>query len=105
MLQDLRDIQEGIEVVHASDIAKRKKEAYRERKEERKVAKDRRIERNMKRIVLEGVNSNGEPVSNFLRDWCRKQLEKRGVVLEKPTQMELFSADSAGVDASASNVY
>ncbi len=95
LLQDLRDIQEGVEVVHASDLQKQKKEAYRERKAKRKETKERKIERqnieSWKRMALEGVNRDGEPVSDVMKDWSRKQLERRGINKKEPVQLSLIN--------------
>lgn len=90
--QDLQDIQAGIEVVHASDLAKQRKQAYRERKAERKEAKARkarnlRIE-NLRRIAFEGLNPEGEPVSESLQQWAKKQLERHGITTVE--QVSLF---------------
>jgi hypothetical protein len=95
LLQDLRDAQEGIEVIHASDIAKKKKEAYRERKAKRKAAKERKIERqiteNLKRMAFEGMNKDGEAVGDNVKRWAKEQLERRGIVEEtKYSQGVLF---------------
>ncbi|MBT9176544.1 MAG: hypothetical protein DDT20_00864 [Firmicutes bacterium] len=92
LLQDLQDIREGIGVTHASDLLKRKKEKKCERKDKQKAAKERKIERNLKRIVFEGLNTEGKPVSAFTQEWAHKQLEKRGIVTGKASQMDLFSA-------------
>ena len=93
LLQDLQDIAEGIEVFHASDIVKQKKEEKRERKAERKAAKERKVIKNMQWIAAEGIDRDGEPVSDFRREWSQKQLEKRGIVLDKQEQMDLFSLE------------
>lgn len=78
LLQDLRDIQEGFEVTHASDLQKQKKEAYKERKVKRQEAKQRRIE---KRSIetwnqwLKGDNDN-------LKRHAERELKKRGTMPE-----------------------
>lgn len=88
LLQDLRDAQEGIEVVHASDLKKQKKEAYRERKAEREAAKKRRVIKNLKRVASEGINQDGEQVSDKLIEWSKTQLKRRG--LAEREQVKLF---------------
>lgn len=92
LIQDLQDIKEGIKVVHASDIAKRDKEAYRERKAQREAGKARRIRRvaveNWRRAAFEGVNTEGEPASDFLQKWSKEQLEKRGIITAE--QISIF---------------
>lgn len=90
LLQDLRDIQAGIEVVHASDLQKRQKEAYRERKSNREATKSRKIERrvikNLKLAAYKGVNDEGAPVGDVIKAWAKKQLDRRGVT----EQISLF---------------
>lgn len=78
LIQDLRDASEGIQVIHASDLIKHKKEAYRERKAKREKAKQRKYERqNIKKWkqMLKGDNEN-------LKRHALKELEKRGLMPE-----------------------
>ena len=87
LLQDLADAAEGLEVTHASDLEKRKKEAYRERKAKRKIAKDKKSERqiieNLRRIALEGNYIEGKPASEQMKKWAKEQLQKRGIGIKE----------------------
>lgn len=77
-MQDLRDAEEGLEVIHASDFLKRKKEAYRKRKTKRKEAKHRKIEKqNIEKWKqwLKGDNDN-------LKRHAEEQLKKHGIMPE-----------------------
>lgn len=92
LLQDLRDAQEGIEVLHASDLKKEAAQAKRDRRAKRQEAKQRKIEKRLiegwKKVLLEGVDSDGEPVSDNMKDWARKQLSKRRISVEKAAQVQ-----------------
>jgi hypothetical protein len=84
LLQDLRDIQEGIEVTHASDLIKAKKQAKRDAKEVRREAKERKIIKNMKKLVNSDVDEK-------LKVFAAKELGRKGVVVdENPEQLSMF---------------
>jgi len=80
LLQDLRDIQEGIAVVHASDLQKKKVEAKKKAKIKRRETKERKIIKNLKRMA-------GSDNKN-LKDFAKKELVKKGIALY--TQGQLF---------------
>lgn len=83
LLQDLRDAQEGIEVVHASDLIKAKKQAKRDAKEARRKAKEKKFIKNMRKLL------NGD--NEILKKFAEKELNRKGVVVEeKPEQLSLF---------------
>lgn len=90
LMQDLADIAEGIEVVHASDFKKRAQEDKRERKRKRQDAKKRRVEKsNIKKWVdcLVDDNASGE-IKQFAKDCLNKLgLDNHG----KPVQPEQLS--------------
>lgn len=96
LLQDLADAQEGLEVIHDSDLKKEAAAAKRERRTKYQEAKKRKYEKqniaNWLRVVNEGVCENGEPASDFMKQWAMKELEKRGINIEgkKPVQGVLF---------------
>ncbi len=80
LLQDLRDVQEGIEVIHASDLIKQAAQAKRDRIKKRKEDKARRLEKravdNMKRILGQ------EDASEALKIFASKELSRRGILPE-----------------------
>lgn len=97
LLQDLRDIQEGIQVVHASDLKKQAAQAKRDRRAARQEAKKRKTERRSietyKMWLFEGVNKDGNPASEALKIHARRELEKRGISVERKAeekQLALF---------------
>lgn len=63
MMQDLADIAEGIEVVHASDLKKQREQEKRDRKIKRQEAKRRLEERE---VVLEGCSEQTPEQFSFL---------------------------------------
>lgn len=98
LLQDLEDIQAGMEITHASDLDKRKKESKRERRQE---ARKKRIEKLEKKIVERGYsnleNSSLDKIHadkwltpmriEELEDLRQQQIKKEQ---EKPKQLCLF---------------
>lgn len=98
LLQDLQDAAEGIEVKHASDELKAAAQKKRDAKEDRKEEKSRKLERKKitrwKQYLETGVDGDGEPLSESMRDFCQRELKKRGIVLEqKQEQISLFGGD------------
>jgi hypothetical protein len=93
LLQDLQDIKEGMEVVHASDLLEAKRQAKKENKEKRQANKKRRIKQrtieNLKRIAHERLGPDGEEVSETLIRWAEGQLKKRGIGKE-PEQISMI---------------
>lgn len=93
LLQDLRDIAEGIAVVHASDLKKKAAQAKRDRRTARQEAKARKNEKQSietyKMWLFEGVTKDGEPASEALKIHARRELEKRGIDLEEKEQEQL----------------
>jgi hypothetical protein len=95
LIQDLRDIQEGITVVHASDIVKKAKKNKKERRIKYKEDKARRQEnRNItkwKRLLKDDeyaeqyARENGLTVE-FLRESSESELKKRGIDLSKQSK-------------------
>jgi hypothetical protein len=93
--QDLADIAAGIEVIHASDQVKataaKKKEAKEKRAEQKKMRTEKKSIARWKRYISTGLTDEGQPVDDNLKDWCRKQLEKRGITIgTKENQLSLF---------------
>lgn len=83
LLQDLRDAQEGIEVVHASDLVKAKIQAKREKKEKRLKAKEYKRIKNLKQLLHDD--------NELLKTYAEKELKKRGIVIEnKYEQLSFF---------------
>lgn len=93
LLQDLRDVENGIRVTHASDLKKTAAAAKRKRKEDRQAAKSRAAERsNIKKwqhMVATGMTPDGEPCGEGLLNFCKKELSKRGL-LDIPEQISLW---------------
>lgn len=98
LMQDLQDIRDGIEISHASDSEKQKKEA---KKEKRKLAKQKNIERLEKKIVEVGYESLAEHsvdrvhADKWLTPERLEELEqirqqKINEEQEKPVQLSLF---------------
>lgn len=97
-MQDLQDIRDGIEISHASDNEKQKKEA---KKEKRKLAKQKNIERLEKKIIEVGYENLVEySVDRVHADkWLTperleelEQIRKQKIneEQEKPVQLSLF---------------
>lgn len=98
LMQDLQDIRDGIEISHASDNEKQKKEA---KKEKRKLAKQKNIERLEKKIIEVGYENLVEySVDRVHADkWLTperlnelEQIRKQKIKeeQEKPVQLSLF---------------
>ena len=98
LMQDLQDIRDGIEISHASDNEKQKKEA---KKEKRKLAKQKNIERLEKKIIEVGYENLVEySVDRVHADkWLTperldelEQIRKQKIneEQEKPVQLSLF---------------
>ena len=98
LLQDLQDIRDGIEISHASDNEKQKKEA---KKEKRKLAKQKNIERLEKKIIEVGYENLVEYSADRVHadKWLTperldelEQLRKQKIKeeQEKPVQLSLF---------------
>lgn len=98
LMQDLQDIAEGIEISHASDSEKQKKEA---KKEKRNLAKQKKLERLEKKLIDVGYDNLEEfSVDRIHADkWLTpERLEELGQIREKkireeqekPVQLSLF---------------
>ena len=98
LMQDLQDIRDGIEISHASDNEKQKKEA---KKEKRNLAKQKNIERLEKKIIEVGYENLVEySVDRVHADkWLTperleelEQIRKQKIneEQEKPVQLSLF---------------
>lgn len=98
LMQDLQDIRDGIEISHASDNEKQKKEA---KKEKRKLAKQKNIDRLEKKIIEVGYENLVEySVDRVHADkWLTperldelEQIRKQKIKeeQEKPVQLSLF---------------
>lgn len=98
LMQDLEDIQNGIQIIHDSDLDRQKKE---EKKERRRQAQQKKIERlekklldigyqNMEEYSIDKVHADkwlGEERIAELEEMRRKKLEGEK---NKPVQMSLF---------------
>ena len=84
LLQDLQDVSDGIQVTHASDHKKQAAAAKRQRREDRRAAKERAAERrhikNWQQMIATGITPDGEPCSDDLLLFCKKELSKRGLL-------------------------
>lgn len=77
LAQDLADIAEGIEVVHASDLVKQKQQAKRERREKRLDAKSRRADRDN---IASWVKALASPdATEVMKRFSRESLKKLGL--------------------------
>ena len=83
LLQDLQDVREGIEVIHASDLQKAAQEAKKDRMSKRQDDKKRKSEKkiisNMLCVVNEGLLPDGEIADPHIKSWALRELEKRGI--------------------------
>jgi hypothetical protein len=83
LMQDLKDAQEGIEITHASDLIKAKKQAKRDAKIARQEAKENKVIKNMKKLL------NGD--DELLKRFAERELSRKGVIVEeKPEQLSMF---------------
>lgn len=98
LMQDLKDIQEGIQIVHASDLEKSAKADKKERRQQARQKQIKKLEkkilevgyRNLKEHSLDRHHADkwlGEERIDELEDMRRKQREEEQ---EKPVQMSLF---------------
>lgn len=98
LMQDLQDIRDGIEISHASDNEKQKKEA---KKEKRKLAKQKNIERLEKKIIEVGyenlveysadrVHADKWLTPERLEELAQIRQQKVKEEQEKPVQLSLF---------------
>lgn len=98
LMQDLQDIRGGIEISHASDNEKQKKEA---KKEKRKLAKQKNIERLEKKIIEIGYENLAEHsvdrvhadkwlTPERLEELAQIRQQKIKEEQEKPVQLSLF---------------
>lgn len=99
ILQDLRDVQEGIKVTHDSDEKKKIATAKQERRKKYQEDKRRRLEkRNIakwKRLLKDdefAYNYAHEKELDFklMRHHAEKELKKNGIVIEKIEQISIF---------------
>ena len=98
LMQDLQDIRDGIEISHASDNEKQKKEA---KKEKRKLVKQKNIERLEKKIIEVGyenlveysvdrVHADKWLTPERLEELEQIRQQKIKEEQEKPVQLSLF---------------
>lgn len=98
LMQDLQDIRDGIEISHASDNEKQKKEA---KKEKRKLAKQKNIKRLEKKIIEVGyenlvkysadrVHADKWLTPERLDELEQIRKQKINEEQEKPVQLSLF---------------
>lgn len=98
LLQDLADIQEGIKVVHVSDLEKKAKAAEKERRQQKKAKKIQKLEKkilevgyyNLEEYSLDRIHADkwlGEERIDEL-EYIRKQKIKEEQ--EQPVQMTVF---------------
>jgi hypothetical protein len=95
LLQDLHDAEEGLEIVHASDLIKAKAQAKRDRKLERQEAKHRKAEKSNIENWKRWAKGEGE-ASKYknLKKLAENELKKRNIDLsatkERYEQVSLF---------------
>jgi hypothetical protein len=103
ILQDLRDVAEGIKVTHASDEMKKIATAKKERRKKYQADKRRlREKKNIakwKRLLKDdefACNYSHERGLDFelMRHHAEKELKKRGVVVEKTEQVSMFGGNA-----------
>lgn len=98
LLQDLQDIQEGIQVSHFSDIEKRKKEDKRER---RLAARQSRIQKLEKKLMetgyenlpdysLDKIHADKWLTPERIAELEQMRIKKTKEEQEKPVQLSLF---------------
>lgn len=114
LLQDLRDVAEGIVVTHASDLAKQRKQDKRERRkrylEAKKRARENRNIRQWKRFMSDDeaarayAQENG--ISVELVKWeAEEELKKRGIKVKLFEQLSIFDMSILeGIGEPAGNV-
>lgn len=89
LTQDLQDINEGIEVVHASDLKKASAQAKKERREEYKKAKAKRKEAAITKKLISTLSDDTQ--SEEMRQWAKQKLKRRGIETEpKYKQIGMF---------------
>lgn len=89
LMQDLQDIKEGIEVVHASDLKKASAQAKKERREEYKKAKAKRKEAAITKKLISTLSDDTQ--SEEMRQWAKQELKRRGIETEpKYKQIGMF---------------
>lgn len=97
LTQDLRDVAEGIQVTHASDLKKEAAAAKRQRRDARKEAKARSAERKkisrLQQMLATGLMPDGHPCEEHMLEFCKQALSKLSVprVPEEMTALEQIS--------------
>lgn len=101
LLQDLRDVREGIKITHASDEIKLSAEAKRERRKKYQEAKRARSEKRRvykwKRLLKDDeyfakeTKENGWTQPELMRQFFERELKKRGIVVEQKPAVEQLS--------------
>ena len=95
-MQDLQDIRDGIQIFHASDVEKRKKEHKKERREEAKEKRKKAIEKKILETGFGNLERIDQNRAYKLLDLDRideleamreENLKKEQ---EKPVQMNIF---------------
>ena len=97
-MQDLEDIRNGIQIVHASDLERQKKEEKKERRQQTKQKKIERLEKklldvgyyNLEEYSLDKIHADkwlGEERIAELEELRERRLKEEQ---EKPVQLSLF---------------
>lgn len=98
LMQDLKDISEGITIVHASDFEKSQKEAKKQRRQQMQESRIKKLEKkilksgysNLEEYSLDRIHADkwlGEERIAELEEIRRQELKKEQ---EKPVQMDIF---------------
>lgn len=89
LLQDLADIEEGLEVIHASDLVKATAQAKRDRKLKRQEAKHRKAEKSNIANWKRWVKGEGEASEHKgLKNLAEKELAKRNIDVKPKERYE-----------------
>ena len=101
LMQDLEDIRNGIQIVHASDLERQKKEEKKERRQQTKQKKIERLEKklldvgyyNLEEYSLDKIHADkwlGEERIAELEELRERRLKEEQ---EKPVQLSLFDME------------
>lgn len=99
LMQDLEDIQNGIEVTHVSDVERRKKK---EKKEQRKRQQETKVEKLEKKIIEVGYENLPEYSAErrHARKWLTKEriqelqdMRAKRLAEVEPKQLSMFNED------------
>lgn len=111
LLQDLQDIKEGIQVIHASDL---KRDAKEEKKKRRQKNQEKKIKKLEQKIIENGFESLDPYSVDFAhaRKWLKQDRikalerireEKIRQEREKPVQMDIFDFINTGEKEGSGN--